>query len=82
MAPCPWQEVLLLLLGSFQAGIAAGRELVLELLDTPGRVDVLQLARVKRVTRVADINLKFFTRAVRLNLFPQPQVTAVSKYSG
>jgi hypothetical protein len=45
------------LLGSLlQTGITASSKLALELLDTTCRVDVLQLASVKRMANVADVN--------------------------
>ena len=46
-----------LLLAALQAGVAGGGELLLELLDPPRRIDVLQLARVERVAVVANIDL-------------------------
>src|SRR3989304_22293 len=52
-----------LLLAAAQAGVAGGGELVLELLDSPGRVDELQFARVKRMTLVADVDLELLARA-------------------
>jgi hypothetical protein len=59
-------ELLGLLFLGLQTGIAAGRKLGLKFLDSSSRIDVAQLARVKRVADVADIDLQFLPRAPRL----------------
>ena len=48
---------------SAERRIGSRSELVLELLDSPCGVDVLQFARKKRVTCIANVNLKFLTDA-------------------
>ena len=56
-----------LLLGSLlEAGIAARGKLALELFDSPRRIDILQLARVKRMATAADIDLQLLARATGL----------------
>lgn len=57
----------LLLLGllRLQAGVSSGCELRLELLDTAGGVDVLQLAGIKRMASVANVDLQFLAGATR-----------------
>jgi hypothetical protein len=59
------QLLFLGLLALAQTGISSGREFVLELFDTTGRVDELQLAGVEGMASVADINLQFFAYAAR-----------------
>ena len=55
-----------LLLGVLlQAGVTASSKLALELLDTASGVYVLQLARIKRMADIADVNFHLFTRATR-----------------
>src|SRR5690606_19887933 len=50
-------------LAALQAGITSRGELVLELLDTSGRVDELQLARVERMASAADVDFQLGTGA-------------------
>lgn len=45
-----------------EAGVGAGRELVLKLLDTTGGIDELQLTCVERMADIANVDLQFFTR--------------------
>ena len=72
-----------LLLAALQAGVAGRGELLLELLDAAGRVDVLQLAGVEGVAGVANIDLQLRPCVLRVtNVLPQPQVTLVSTYLG
>jgi len=59
-------RLLLFLRGTLQTGVRSTGELALELFDSTGRIHILQLARVKRVTGVADVNLQLFPRAARL----------------
>ncbi len=47
------------LLGLLQASVGASGELVLELLNPPGRVNKLQLARIKRMARAANVDFQF-----------------------
>src|SRR5579863_7545621 len=53
------------LLIALQTGVASRGELVLELLDPSGRVDVLQLARVEGVASAANIDFELGHRATR-----------------
>lgn len=60
----------LLLLGNrlllvLKASVGAGREFVLKLLDPTGGVDELQLACVKRVANIANVDLHFLAGAPR-----------------
>jgi len=60
----------LLLLGNrlllvLEASVGAGREFVLKLLDPTGGVDELQLACVKRVANIANVDLHFLAGAPR-----------------
>jgi hypothetical protein len=50
---------LLFLLRALQAGVASRRKLVLKLLDSPSRVDVLQLPCKEGMAQVADVDLQF-----------------------
>ncbi len=59
------QLLLVGLLALLEARIAGARKLVLEFLDASGGVNELQLARVKRMAHVANIDLQFFPRAAR-----------------
>ena len=60
---------LLFLLG-LQASVGASRELVLELLDPTCGVNVLQLAGVKRVASVANVDADFGSSAACLEGIP------------
>lgn len=67
------EELLLLrsrLLLVCKAGVRSGSELVLELLDPTCGVDELQLARVKRMANVANVDLQLFTSATGLKAVP------------
>ena len=57
--------------------ISPSSKLVLELLNPPRRVDELQLARVKRMANIANVNLQLFTRASS-----RKTVTATAGYFG
>ena len=46
-----------LFFAALETGVAGGGEFLLELFNPPGRIDVFQLAGVKGVTDVADIDL-------------------------
>lgn len=46
-----------------KAGVGTTGEFTLEFLDPPSGIDILQLAGIKRMARVANVNLQFFTRA-------------------
>ncbi len=52
----------LFLLGLLKAGVVACRELVLEFLDTASGINKLELAGVKRMASVADIDLQLLHR--------------------
>ena len=54
-----------LLLAAFDAGVAGGGKLVLELLDAAGRIDELQFARVEGMADAADVDLQLFASAAR-----------------
>ena len=57
--------LLLRLLAFFEACVTGGGEFAFELLNPSSRVDEFQLARVKRMTLVADVDLQLFTGAAR-----------------
>ena len=57
--------------------ISPSSKLVLELLNPPRRVDELQLARVKRMANIANVDLQLFTRASS-----RKTVTATAGYFG
>lgn len=57
--------------------ISPSSKLVLELLNPPRGVDELQLARVKRMANIANVNLQLFTRASS-----RKTVTATAGYFG
>jgi hypothetical protein len=71
----------LLLLGSRllrrETCISPSSKLVLELLNPARRVDELQLARVKRMANIANVDLQLFTRASS-----RKTVTATAGYFG
>jgi hypothetical protein len=71
----------LLLLGSRllrrETRISPSSKLVLELLNPARRVDELQLARVKRMANIANVDLQLFTRASS-----RKTVTATAGYFG
>ena len=54
-----------LLLAAFDARVAGGGELVLELLDAAGRIDELQFARVEGMANAADVDLQLLAGAAR-----------------
>src|SRR3954466_5179338 len=54
-----------LLLAALDAGVSSRSELVLELLDTTGRIDELQFARVEGMADAADIDLQLLASAAR-----------------
>ena len=57
--------------------ISPSSKLVLELLNPPRRVDELQLARIKRMANIANVDLQLFTRASS-----RKTVTATAGYFG
>ena len=59
-----------LLTALLQACIAAAGELVLELLNTSSRVDILQLARIERMASVANVDLQFLAGTSGLERVP------------
>ena len=64
-----WLKQLLLLgcwLFSTETGVGASSEFGLELLDASGGVDELQLAGVKRMANVANVDAKLFANAASL----------------
>ena len=71
----------LLLLGSRllrrETRISPSSKLVLELLNPARRVDELQLARVKRMANITNVDLQLFTRASS-----RKTVTATAGYFG
>ena len=71
----------LLLLGSRllrrETRISPSSKLVLELLNPARRVDELQLARIKRMANIANVDLQLFTRASS-----RKTVTATAGYFG
>lgn len=52
-------RLFLLLAFLLQTGVGAGREFLLEFVDSASRINEFQLARVKRMASIADINSHF-----------------------
>lgn len=67
-----WEKGLRLgfLLSLLQAGVGSVGEFGLELFDSAGGVDVLQLTGVERVASVANVDFEFLPRATRLECVP------------
>ena len=66
---CEWfrgQSHGLLLALLLKAAVGACCKLLLELVDSPSRINVFELARVKRVTLIANIDLQFRSHAACL----------------
>lgn len=57
------EQLLLGLLGLLQAGVSTCCELGLELLNTARRIDKLQLAGIKRMASIADVQAELRTSA-------------------